>query len=68
MTDAEKVAMLRAALRPFAIEGRKWVGTAPVFDDLKLLVAEDYPLLVRPAREAAFTIGDLKRASAAYDE
>jgi hypothetical protein len=67
MTDAERVILLRAALRPFASEGRKWTGTNPAFDDLTLLCAEDYPHMTRWGREADFTIGDFKRAVAAYD-
>ena len=55
-------------LLPFIREGRKWVGTDPVHDDLTLLCAEDHPHLYSPHREASFTIGDLKRVAALWQE
>ena len=67
MTDSDRVILLRAALRPFVSEGRKWLGTNPAFDNLMLLCAEDHPHMYNPHREADFTVGDFKRAVAAYD-
>ena len=67
MTDAERAILLRAALRPFAEEGRKWLGTNPLHDDLTLLCGEEWSLLDSKRREASFTVGDLKRAVAAFD-
>jgi hypothetical protein len=67
MTDAERVILLRAALRPFADEGREWLGVHPAHDDLTLLCAEDWHLIDSKRREAAFTVGDFKRAVAAFD-
>lgn len=67
MTDAERVIVLRAALRPFVEEGRKWLAVDPTQDDLPLLCAEDWAQLDRHSGEAAFTVGDFKRAVAAAD-
>ena len=67
MTDAERAILLRAALRPFAEEGRKWLGTNPLHDDLTLLCGEEWSLLDSKRGEASFTVGDLKRAVAAFD-
>jgi hypothetical protein len=63
-----RLEVLTEALRPFADEGRKWLGTNPAHDNLRLLCAEDWGLLERPCREAMFTVGDLKRAVAAMLE
>ena len=62
---AEEIARLKAALRPFAAEGKKWLGTFEAFDDLSLLCGEDYGLMDRSCRNAEFTIGDLKCAASA---
>jgi hypothetical protein len=58
-----KLEKLREALRPFAREGEKWLGTPAVHDDLVLLVGEDYCMMEHRGRDAEFTIGDLKRAA-----
>ena len=65
MTDRETLLQL---LLPFIREGRKWVGTHPAHDDLTLLCGEDWPHMTRRVREAAFTVGDLKRAAALWQE
>jgi hypothetical protein len=62
-----EITRLRDALRPFALEGRKWLGTNAAHDDLKLLCGEEWGLMDRQTRSAEFTIGDLKRAVAVLD-
>ncbi len=58
----ERVAVLEAALKPFAEEAENWHDDVP--DDYRSLCTEPGSGTAHPGSETAFTIGDLRHARA----